>query len=269
MQPVRLAFSGSGFLAGIHAGAAAAVLDSGRQIIEVAGTSGGSIAAAAVSLGFTSDELHQLATSDMSSLLELDLSALFHGDYCSGDNLEAWLSEQFNGAVMAAATIPTQIIATDVRNKAPLIFSPESYPHAPFALACRASSAVPFVYAPVIFDGVYLADGGMVANCPADRLTVDSALRIGIDVASKSTVETSPPWAYAGSLVELLLSSAEGTEIRLGEATGATVLKVPTTEFFLDTALPLDRKQSLFDAGYNAVKSLLTPQSANGIGGTG
>jgi NTE family protein len=255
---VRLAFSGSGFLAGIHAGAAAAVLESGRQIAEVAGTSGGSIAAAAVSLGFTSDELHNFATSDMSSLLDLDISALFGGNYCNGDNLHDWLDSQFHGATLASATIPTQIIATNVKAKAPFIFTREQFPTTTFATACRASSAVPFVYAPVIIDDIWLADGGMVANCPVDRLIVDSALRIGVDVFSSSTVSTSPPWAYAGSLVELLLSSAENTEIRLGEATGATVLKVPTNEFFLNTELTVDQKQALFDSGYNAVKKFLS-----------
>ena len=48
MKQVRLAFSGSGFLAPIHAGAACAFLDAGVQIVEVAGTSGGSIAAALI-----------------------------------------------------------------------------------------------------------------------------------------------------------------------------------------------------------------------------
>ena len=269
MRAVRIAFSGSGFLAGIHAGAAAAVLDSGRQILEVAGTSGGSIAAAAVSLGFTSDELHQLATSDMSSLLEFDLGAILgHADYCDGSNLQAWLEDHFQGATLASATIPTQIIASDVRARAPFIFTRDQYPTTKFSLACRASSAVPFVYEPVVLDGVYLADGGMTANCPVDRLTVDDALRIGINVVGQSTVQTSPPWAYAGSLVDLMLSSAESMEIRLGQATGATVLRVPTSEFFLDTTLPIERKQALFDAGYKAVRDLLAPPSG-GLGGTG
>ena len=48
MQNVRVAFSGSGFLAPIHAGAVCGMLDSEKSILEVAGTSGGSIAAALV-----------------------------------------------------------------------------------------------------------------------------------------------------------------------------------------------------------------------------
>ena len=65
MKPIRLAFSGSGYLAGIHAGAACAVLDYGYDIVEVAGTSGGSICAAAVAVGMKQDGLKALAMAKL------------------------------------------------------------------------------------------------------------------------------------------------------------------------------------------------------------
>ncbi len=271
MKQVRLAFSGSGFLAGIHAGAAGAFLDNGYQIVEIAGTSGGSICAGAVAVGMRTQDLYNLAVrSDMSGLINGGIwSYLRSGGWDRGNALYAYLDKAFGGKTVGQTSVPCQIVSTDVKGNEPFVFSTVSTPDVPLALACRASSAVPFVYAPVDYQGKFLVDGGIMDNMPADRLTIDGIPRYGIDVDSPDTFETEPVWKYAQSLIQLLLSSSENATIRGASQTGAQIIKVPSGgAYFLDTKMTTQARDRLFQAGYNAVKADLPKLSAS-IGGTG
>lgn len=271
IKPIRIAFSGSGFLGGIHAGAVCAVLDSGYTILEVAGTSGGSIVAAAVASGASANALFDLAVnSDMSRLLTFDpWNLLRTGTTCDGNALFAWLMQNTNQTLFRDSPIDIKIIATDVAAGAPFLFDKKATPDLPLALACRASSAVPFVYAPVNIRGKLLADGGMVNNIPVDWLTADGpvsaggVLRIGIDVDEPTVYATSPIWSYAKSLVKLLLSANETTQIHLAASTGAAVIKVSAGNAdFLDTSMPRAAREQLFDAGYARTKDYLVTVGA-------
>ena len=267
MKVMRLAFSGSGFLGGIHAGAACAAIDSGYQIAEVAGTSGGSIVAAALASGASPDDLFFLACrSDMTSLLTFNpLDMLSTGAYCNGKALFAWLMANTKGKTFVQAAMPCTIVASDVGAGAPFVFSALDTPDLPLALACRASSAVPFVYAPVNLRGKVLADGGMTNNIPVSLLKNDGLplslggdLRVGIDVDEPATFATSPLWAYAGTLVKLLLRSNEETQIHLAANTGAAIIKVPSgAASFLDTSMTVSARECLFDSGYTRMKAYL------------
>jgi NTE family protein len=261
MKPVRVALSGSGFLAGIHVGAVAALVDSGYTIVEIAGTSGGSIVAAAVALGLDKDALYKLA-------VDTDFAPLLHGgpmEYLSsagwdnGVSLEDYLDSILGGKTLKEACMPVQILATDVHAKGVYTFSPTATPDVKMSLACRASCAVPFIYAPVIFGGVYLADGGMCSNIPVDRLVVDKALRVGVSVEHDDAALTSPPWSYARTLISLLLSANASTEMHLAEATGARIIKVASREDPLDVRMLRDVKLVLYQAGYQATLEALEP----------
>ena len=261
-QPnIRVAFSGSGFLAGIHAGAASAILDSGYNIVEVAGTSGGSIVAAAVACGLKKQDLYHLSVeSDMSELLEFTpVDILTKGVYCDGKNLYNWLDNAFSKKTLSQTSMKCTILATDVANGASFVFGTNETPSVPLALACRASSAVPFVYEPVMYDGKFLTDGGMINNLPVDKLAVDStSSRIGIDVGGQSTYATSPIWTYAGSLIHIMLNANESTLLNMEKATGAKIVSVsPGDVNFLDTHMTIAQKDALFKAGYSeTIKAL-------------
>lgn len=263
MKKARLAFSGSGFLAGIHAGAASALMDCGYKIIEVAGTSGGSIVAAAVALGMNKDELRSLAVdSDMSVLLRFTPTAVFSKSpsYCNGRSLLEWLERQFDGALLSQVKIPLKILATDVGAGESYEFN--SSMNVSIALACRASSAVPLVYAPVTFKGKTLVDGGVCNNIPVDHLQVDLNFkkipRIGVAVDEPDTFDVAPIWRYAASLVKLLLAANENNIIHIESSTGAKILPVSAGGAgFLNTRLPTEVRQKLYADGYGAMKRYL------------
>lgn len=60
MKPIRVALSGSGFRLGAHIGALQAIEDAGYTVIELAGTSGGSIVASLYASGVPLDVMRQM-----------------------------------------------------------------------------------------------------------------------------------------------------------------------------------------------------------------
>jgi len=122
------------------------------------------------------------------------------------------------------------------------------------ALAARASAAIPFVYAPVKYDGAMLMDGGLANNIAIDKLTIDGVPRLGIQLVSK-TVALAPGTHsiadIAPRVVDLMLSSNENTHVDLGLAQGAHVAFIETGfAGSLDRNMPLAVREQLFDNGY-------------------
>lgn len=57
---IRVALSGSGFRLGAHLGALQAIVDAGYEVVELAGTSGGSIVSAMFAGGMKLADMHEL-----------------------------------------------------------------------------------------------------------------------------------------------------------------------------------------------------------------
>ena len=69
-KPIRVALSGSGFKFPAHVGALHAIRDAGYEVIEIAGTSGGSIVASLAAVGMDLDIMKALTlTRDWADML--------------------------------------------------------------------------------------------------------------------------------------------------------------------------------------------------------
>lgn len=256
---IRLALSGSGFLAGIHAGAICAFRDSGVEIVELACTSGGSIVGIAAALGYPNSELEQLAVNeDMSNLLDKSAIRLaMFGAFDSGETIYKWLDTVFGFRTLKDCRIPISVIATDIAT-GPFVFSNAAYPDVPCALAARASAAVPKVWDLVQYQDRWLADGGMCANIPVDYLKRDGVPLFGIKVTEKDVYDVSTRLARDEAMISRLIESNEDTEMALAASIGATIIKVDAGDAgFLDCKLPTSTRQGLFNAGYSAVMQAL------------
>lgn len=264
MKPIRLAFSGSGFKTPAHVGALLAVLDAGYTPIEYAGTSGGSIVAALAASGHTAAWMQdQSLYQDWSNLLTFSpWSLLTQMGYCSGSVLLEWLHEATAGATFDAMPAALTVMASDIATGRAYEFSREKTPGAPVALAVRASAAIPLAYAPVQFEGAYLMDGGLVNNIPADRLTVDSIPRLGIQLVSQGApmrAGLQTIFSILPRVVDLMLSSNESTHVRLSEQLGACICFVETGYASgLDRNMPRDVRERLLDDGYAAARLALS-----------
>jgi NTE family protein len=267
MKQVRLALSGSGFLAPIHAGAVCAFLDAGVEIVEVAGTSGGSIGAALVASGKSAAEIKRIALAPIpDNIMALQpFGALWRWAMNDGAVLHDWLRSTIGPATFADSAIQVTIVASDVQRQRGVTFSRMRTPSLPLADACRMSASVPGVWAPVRYAGMRVADGGMVCNIPTDKLGRDEVPRVGIQVMdSNAPSQMNSLLDFAKGCIGTMLNSNEGNLDAWAEQTGATILPVDAKPYgFLDAKLPLAAKAELFQRGYQAVHGLLIRCASN------
>lgn len=265
MRQVRLAFSGSGFLAPIHAGAACAFLDAGVEILEVAGTSGGSIAAALVASGKDAATIKRIALQPIPDniMAVQPLGILWRWALNDGRVLHQWLRDAIGERTFAQAVMPCTIVASDVKLQRGVVFTRMRSPDLPLADACRMSASVPGVWAPVKWRGLTLADGGMACNIPTDKLTQDKTPRVGIQVTDGNAPgKLDSLLDFAKGCIGTMLNSNEGNLVAWAQQTGATILPVDARPYgFLDAGLPLTAKNELFERGYQAVHDLLMGNS--------
>lgn len=263
MKPIRVALSGSGTKVGAHIGALQAIVDAGYTIVEMAGTSGGSIVSALYACGMPLPVMHDLVLKmDWSSMMAMSpLSILrFHG-WCSGANLLDFLSMKTHMKTFSDLDIDLTIVASDISNEVPFLFSKKLTPTVPVALAARSSASIPIVFAPVVIGDAVLNDGGMVVNLPVDLLTNDDVPRIGIELTGKRS--PLKPGKYQLNkviphLIDLMIQSTEDAHISIGKMQGASVVQVDTGwASSLDRKMPRETRQRLFDAGYAATRLAL------------
>ena len=268
-KEVGVAFSGSGFKVPAHVGALVALEDLGYNIVEVSGTSGGSIIAAMYACGVSSREMtHITMTKDWSDMIEFEILALAKGCFCTGYSLYNYLYEMTSGKTFSQTKVPLTVIASDMAYNTPFVFSTSNTPEDEVALAIRASASIPFVYTPVIHEDKYLVDGGVVNNIPIDRLQVPPEQRIGIQMHSEKVEVSSGntlkwPWNMASRILNLLIQNSENTHISKSLVGSSSMIYIESGfADSLDTNMSSDTRRQLYDAGYNStIKKLATSAS--------
>lgn len=109
--------------------------------------------------------------------------ALFGGVY-STEGLRNWVDLRLREAQkldemvrFKDLTLPLAVVATDVSNSSPVVWSKENTPDAVVAHAVCASCALPFVFQPVMEGASLLVDGAAVSNSPVYLFTKQSGQR--------------------------------------------------------------------------------------------
>ncbi|MGB8422165.1 patatin-like phospholipase family protein [Paraburkholderia sp.] len=269
MKPIRVALSGSGFRLGAHLGALMAISDAGYEVVQIAGTSGGSIVAALFACGMSVADMRTLCmTMDWSPMMSFSpISLITRQSFCSGSTLLDFLTKQTGGKTFADLSIDLQVVASDLLTEKEFTFSKATTPTAPVALAARASASIPLVFAPVAYQNVLCVDGGCCDNVPASNLTVDDIPRVGIYLESDDTPLKPGSYGLATlvpRIIDLLLASNEASHVDLDVKNGATIVHVPTgyASSFDRNMAPAIRAQLLND-GYNytaaALKNIQVP----------
>lgn len=262
-KPIRVALSGSGFRLGAHLGALQAIEDAGYEVIELAGTSGGSIVASLYASGMPLDVLREMCmTLDWSPMMSFSpWSLVTKQAFCTGNALLQFLQKLTDGKTFADLAIDLKVIASDLLTEKEHEFSKATAPTMPVALAARASASIPIVFAPVPYGDVLCVDGGCTDNLPASNLTVDDVPRIGIYLESDDAPLL--PGAYglktlAPRIIDLLLASNEATHIALDTKDGATIVRVPTGyASSLDRNMAAATRQRLYNDGYAYTNAVL------------
>ena len=258
---IRIAFSGSGFLNPVHAGAICAILDNNIEIVEAVGTSGGALIASCISLNRKQDYYKALAMKDLpNGITNYEPSALFHQGYNSGNILKKFIHSEIGDVKISDLMIPIKIVATDVDNGIPYIFSQETTPDILLLDACRASCSIPFFYSPYYVNGIKFIDGGATNNFGIDLLTVDNIPRFGIsiDVQNKKG-DTSTLLSYATQFLNIIRHDGEYLTREHASKMGISMIKINIDDHTspFDSNFTIEQKQELFEKGYYAVLSML------------
>lgn len=262
-KPIRVALSGSGFRLPAHLGALHAIYDAGFDVIELAGTSGGSIVAALYAAGMPLDDMYELCMSmDWSPMMRFSpWTLLTKQALCNGDALLDLLTKHTEGKTFASLDVDLKVIASDLATESEYQFSREKTPDALIALAARASASIPIVFAPVEHNGAVLIDGGTSDNIPVSDLTVDDVPRLGIYLVSNDSPLPAGKRGLAvlaPRIIDLLLASNEASHVALDTHSGAHIVPVKTGyASSFDRNMPQATRLRLFKDGYAATQAAL------------
>lgn len=153
-------------------GALEAIQQKGVRIRKLIGASTAGIIASLYANGLEPNDIAELTEAlDTEAFKDHSRRGLSTGmGLYAGDALEAWLDKAFGGATFGCdMRYPLQIITTDIQNYRPLVFSADHHPDVKISLACRATAAIPWVFAPRPF-----------ANHQRQHLLLDGSLMAGL-----------------------------------------------------------------------------------------
>ncbi|MGH9489101.1 MAG: patatin-like phospholipase family protein [Terriglobales bacterium] len=243
--PIGLALGG-GFARGIaHIGVLQVLEEHGIRVDRIAGTSAGSVIAAAYASGVTPAELAKVAAQ--TRLRDMGRWTLSRMGLASNARLEVYLRGLLRETDFSRMRIPLQVVATNLRTGEPRVFTSGS------ALAAiRASCAYPLMYHPVKIGDEWFVDGGLVCDVPAGPLREAGAGRV-IAVELGSQLPEAPPT----NMLEVLGTSLAIAVLRHAQEwrVMADVLLQPRVRMFAHDAF--DHASELIAAGRAAAEEAL------------
>lgn len=200
-------FEGGGVRTAAFAGAYEAAVKAGIGFSDVAGTSGGSIAAALVATGASPEkiwekvrslDLAKLATggpdkrqrlSGVPNVFKRGIAWMassdyrkispfvMHGGLYNTQAIEEWVDQVLRELLKQKAStrkitfedlpVPLYVVASDLGSREPKVWSKHQTPQDSVALAVRCSCAIPFFFQPVRSGGTTYVDGGVLSKMPS------------------------------------------------------------------------------------------------------
>jgi predicted acylesterase/phospholipase RssA/CRP-like cAMP-binding protein len=183
-KPIGLTLSGGGARGWAHLGVLHALEEANIEFDWVAGASMGSIVAAGIALGWSSERLHQLAATFSNPKKLLDYTFPY-ASITSTKYITALLQELYAGNIEDTWR-PFFCVSADLTHG-----RERMHTSGPLWKAVRASMAFPGIFAPVLAeDGSVLIDGGAANNLPIDRMRemCPTGTVLGVDLVTRSPV---------------------------------------------------------------------------------
>ena len=261
-----------------------------QNVQKLGGTSAGAIVSAALSIGYTADELVDVFQTTNFDLFKDDSWNIFkyiyrfvrHYGLYNGDALLEWTQKMVENKTGNKHTTfkdvyenynKTLVITGSCVNKcAPVYFTHENpkYENMPIALAIRISMCVPFYWVPVVLDGDVFIDGGVLDNYPiwifdgkyiGDRNITEedtnNSKTIGFKLISSdnnnNTNDVSTLFGYCKSLLNMLMIEAGRRHVK-GSYWDKTIRINTFDTPALDLDLSLSTKNKLIQEGYRSTK---------------
>ncbi|UOF89542.1 patatin-like phospholipase family protein [Fodinisporobacter ferrooxydans] len=190
---IGLALAGGGVSGSAAIGVIRALEEAGVQITHIAGTSSGAMVAALYAYGYSVDQLIEIVPRLNRQHLDIDWKGILlklirykpYLDGClKGYRLQELLLQLTNHEEVSAFQIPCGIVATDLAEGKPVVFSNQAIAgyttlsDVSIADAVRASCGIPVIFQPLRIREFVLADGGVLINCPVHLVKQMGALHV-------------------------------------------------------------------------------------------
>lgn len=179
-----LALSGGGARGLAHIGVLKVLDREGIPVDCLAGTSMGGVIAAGYAAGMSPAELEAeaMTTTRLRRMLSLADPGLNDAGLMHGQRLQAYFEDHLDRRTFADLDLPLALVAVDLNARREFVLREGSV-----ALALRATTSLPGLFAPVELDGQRLVDGGLLNNLP-----VNAARSLGAEVVVAVDVGTDP-----------------------------------------------------------------------------
>ena len=205
MIPYRIYLSGGGIAVAAHIGALQELHKHTpiTSIREFMGVSAGSLVAMCLTIGYTLDELQDVCLRfDFTNITEMDSIPgwLLHFGMDTGDRLYKMIAACLHVKGLSSELTFKEareqfgyflrIVATDLHDAKPIVYSPDTTPDYRIAHAVRASMSVPYYFQPFIcpVTGHFLVDGAVTSNNPLFLLSKEEQMRT-ISILIRASIE--------------------------------------------------------------------------------
>ncbi|WCK54877.1 patatin-like phospholipase family protein [Aneurinibacillus sp. Ricciae_BoGa-3] len=211
MTKVGIALGGGGVVGCAHLGALQALKESGIEIHSIAGTSSGAVVAALYGYGYSPEQLIELIPSLSKRFLDFDYWNFFKRllirdvkvrGLIKGRKLHHFVSRLTHDCGMSELKLPVALLSADLMQGRQMILSSrplvtpcqgaEMITNMSVADAVLASVSIPALFKPVIHQGRFLVDGGIIDNCPIAAVKALGADKvIAVNLVCVEPVKTS------------------------------------------------------------------------------
>lgn len=184
---VALVLSGGGARGIAHIGVIDELVKSGFTITSVAGASMGAVVGGLYAKGTLPGFTEWLLSFNKMDVIKFMDLTIGHGGLIKGEKIMKVLEEFIGDVTIEELKIPFSCVAADLIGHKEIAFHTGS-----LLLAIRASSSIPTVFLPVIYDGMMLVDGGVLNPLPLDQVKrTEGDILIAVNVNSNIPYE--PP----------------------------------------------------------------------------
>ncbi|MCF8241611.1 MAG: patatin-like phospholipase family protein [Melioribacteraceae bacterium] len=194
-KKIGLALGGGVVLGAAHIGVLRALAELGIKITHTSGTSIGALVATFFAFGKTWKEIEEIALElDWLNISRLTLSQF---GLLSNEKLGKLIVDNIGDVEFSDSKIPLSMIALDISKGEKVILR-----EGKVAEAVMASTAIPGLFTPLVKNGMYLTDGGVLENVPITPLRDDNVdVIIGVDLRAKQS------YREPKNIIDILITS--------------------------------------------------------------
>ncbi|TFW61411.1 hypothetical protein CT676_07825 [Bradyrhizobium sp. MOS001] len=165
--------------------------------------------------------------------------------------------------------LPLHVVAADVAQKEPKIWSRETTPDDSVSFAVQASCAIPVYFQPVLAGSSVLVDGGAISNLPTHVFPTnkgypgrfsDKTLAFRLRSTPAQFTQFEDAKDYALSIADTLVTSA--TQIQQSLQDGVYSIEIDTGDIIATdfARMTRDVRQTLYDSGLGAVRKFVASE---------